>query len=86
MKTDHTPCKHCHGTGKIPLTGIYLETLQGVRRMCARKGGHVVANRDACLFDCKPTALNNRLSRLEQLGFLRSEMYGRQLRFYLKDQ
>jgi hypothetical protein len=76
-------CPHCKGCGRLPLTGIYLDTLRGVRRKCAMKGGNVVANRDAAWFGCKATALNNRLVRLEELGFLRSEKYGRQRRFTL---
>ena len=73
-------CSHCKGTGKIPLTGIYLETLVAVRLHC-RDGGNVVAGRDAESFCCKATALNNRLAYLERAGFLSSEVYGRQRRY-----
>lgn len=78
--SDHISCPHCKGKGTQPLTGVYAETLKGCRRLC-RKGGYVMANRDAEWFGCGPTALNNRLSRLEELGFLVSEKYGRQRRF-----
>lgn len=83
MKDFHE-CPHCQGQGQIPLTGVYAETLAGVRRYCARKGGHVVANRDWKQFDAPtPTALNNRLARLEEMGFVFSERFGRQRRFYM---
>lgn len=80
---DTTACPHCNGKGRIPVTGVYAETLRGLRRWCKRPGMFVVANRDAYWFDCKPTALNNRLAWLESHGFARSEKYGRQRRFYL---
>lgn len=81
--SDHVLCPHCRGRGIIELTGIYAETLRGVRRKCARNGSYVVANRDAAWFGCQATALNNRLDALEKHGLLRSERYGRQRRFYL---
>lgn len=81
-RTDTTPCPHCSGCGRIPLTGIYAETLRGLRRWCTRPARFVVSNRDAWWFGCKATALNNRLARLEELGLARSEKYGRQRRFY----
>ena len=74
------PCPHCHGKGSLPLSGVYAETLKGVRRWC-KAYGYLVANQAASAFDCKPTALNNRLRRLEELGFVRSEWYGRQRRY-----
>lgn len=75
-------CTHCAGRGVVPLTGVYLETLRAIRRKLAR-GGYVVAGRDASWFGCKATALNNRLSRLEEMGHLMSEQYGKQRRFTL---
>lgn len=77
-------CPYCRGSGKVPLNGVYLETLQTMRRLCKR-GAFIVANRDAEKFGCKPTALNNRLARLEELGFIVSEKYGRQRRFRLTE-
>jgi DNA-binding MarR family transcriptional regulator len=44
----------------------------------------IVANMHADCFDCKPTALSNRLKRLEAMGFVQSERFGVQRRFYLK--
>lgn len=83
--TDEITCQHCGGTGHLPLTGVYAETLAGVRRRCARgKECYVVANRDWKWFQSpSATALNNRLDRLEEMGFLFSERFGKQRRFYL---
>jgi predicted methyltransferase len=79
---DTIPCPCCEGRGRLPLTGVYLETLKGVRRWVrARPERYVVANRDAYWFGCKPTALNNRLAWLERRGLIRSEKFGRQRRY-----
>ena len=79
---DTIACPHCNGRGSVPVTGIYADTLTGLRRLTAQ-GRDCVANRDAFfVFGCKPTALNNRLAWLEAHGFARSEKYGRQRRFY----
>lgn len=78
-------CPHCRGEGQIELTGVYAETLRGVRRWCARPERFVVANRDWKWFAApSPTALNNRLAMLERHGFLVSEKFGRQRRFKVK--
>lgn len=78
---DRIRCATCHGTGMIVVTGVYAETLHGLRRRCSR-GGFVVANRDAAWFGCKATALNNRLAWLEAHGLAKSERFGRQRRFF----
>lgn len=75
-------CSHCQGRGVIPLTGVYADTLNAVRRKLAR-GGFIIAHRDAAWFGCKATALNNRLARLEEMGHVMSEQYGKQRRFSL---
>lgn len=77
---DHNTCPHCGGTGKIELTGIYAETLNKMRKL---KFPYIVANQHAEQFGCKPTALNNRLRKLEEHGHVFSERYGVQRRFYL---
>ena len=84
---DRIQCRHCHGRGLVKLTGVYAETLKDVRTFCLGRNalcneGYVVSNRDAKHFGCNPTALNNRLAALERLGFVRSEVAGRQRRFY----
>lgn len=78
----YVPCEHCKGTGQREVSGVYLDTLVLMLRLC-RDGRYIVANRDANKFGCKPTALNNRLRRLEELGLAVSEWHGRQHRFYL---
>ena len=78
--SDHTKCPHCNGRGKNPVTGIYAETLAKLRQLCKTQG-FVVANRDAELFNCKATALNNRLAWAEEHGFAKSERFGKQRRF-----
>lgn len=82
---DEVTCEHCGGTGHRPLTGVYAETLAGVRRRCSRsRDSYVYAGRDWKWFKAPSAmALNNRLSRLEEMGFVFSERYGRQRRFYL---
>lgn len=76
------PCPHCHGSGRIEVTGIYAQTLKDVQRWCSRSGRYVVANRDAGWFGCNGTALSNRLAVLEKHGLVYSVKYGRQRRFY----
>lgn len=80
MKT-FIECGCCGGQGSVTLGEVYEETLRGVRHLCVRQGRYVVANRDAAWFGCKPTALNNRLRRLEELGLVRCEVVGRQKRY-----
>lgn len=63
------------------MTGIYADTLAGLRRLC-KGSNYVLSARDATLFGCKATALNNRLAWLETHGFARSEKYGKQRRFF----
>ena len=82
VTSDKVRCPHCSGEGYVRLSGIYLETLKGLRRWCARPGRYVVSNRDAWWFCCKATALNNRLAALEKHGLARSEKFGRERRFY----
>jgi len=71
-------CCYCDGKGETELTGVYAETLRVLREQHT----FVVANRDAHLFGCKPTALNNRLAWLEKHGLARSERHRRERRFW----
>lgn len=84
MPGEFTKCNCCGGTGRIRVTGVYAETLCILRRRC-HGGGFVVANQDAFRFDCKPTALNNRLAWLERHGFATSSKFGRQRRYVAKE-
>lgn len=78
-------CSHCKGKGVIPVTGVYKETLRGLRRLCEQSGGYCVANIHAAWFGCKGTALSNRLAWLEAHGLARSVKYGRQRRYVAKE-
>ena len=80
MKNDMICCSHCKGTGRVALTGVYAETLRGLRRL-TKAYGYCVANQHAKLFGCNATALCNRLAALERLGFATSERFGRERRF-----
>lgn len=82
MTTMYRPCQMCSGTGKLAVSGVYKETLDGMKRLCAR-GGYVIANRDAKWFGCSGPALSNRLVWLEIHGYAVSERYGREKRFRL---
>ncbi len=76
-------CHHCKGKGMVELSGVYAETLRGVRRLCHQEVASVVANQWYKWFGCKPSALSNRLKKLEEHGFLRSEFFGRERRYFL---
>lgn len=82
MTAIRIPCTCCNGTGKVELTGVDAETLAGARRYLSRYAC-LVANRAALWFGCQPTALSNRLKRLELLGLLKAEKYGKQVRYTL---
>ena len=81
--SDQVKCSCCDGTGSVPLGPVYQETLTRFRKLM-RSQKFVVANQDHEQFNCKPTALNNRLRGLEKHGFLQSEWYGREHRYSLK--
>ena len=73
-------CETCDGTGQRDITGVYEQTYKTLRRLCRRRK-YVVAGRDANVFGCEPTALNNRLAWLEEHGLAVSERFGRERRF-----
>lgn len=75
-------CTCCKGTGKVVFTGVFAETFRGAERYLKRHP-YLVANRAAPLFGCQPTALSNRLKRLETMGLLKAERYGKQVRYTL---
>lgn len=74
--TNPTPfvkCPHCIGTGRIELSGVYLETLKRLRRY--PDGIHAAALAKA--MGCEPTAMNNRLAYLEEHSLVVSVRDGR---------
>jgi hypothetical protein len=78
-----TTCNHCKGTGTVEVTGVYLETLHGLRRL-TKAHGYTTAAKSAEWFGCSATALNNRLSWLERHGFASSTKFGRERRYSAK--
>lgn len=76
-------CHHCHGSGRLKLSGVYADTLAGLRRL-TKAHGWTTAAKSASWFGCSPTALNNRFRVLEAHGLATSEWYGRERRYSAK--
>ena len=70
-------CPYCRGTGHIPLTGVYADTLA----LLQQQPGEVTGADLAKAAGCQGPAMNNRLAALERLGLATSRRYGR-LRLY----
>ena len=66
-------CPCCRGSGRIPLTGIYAQTLALLRRCHGEVTAASLARQDGC----KATAMNNRLAALERFGLATSRRFGR---------
>lgn len=66
-------CSCCGGRGKVPLDGVYFETLKMLSKERKEIHGAALARKSGC----NSTAMNNRLARLEQLGLVKSRKYGR---------
>ena len=67
-------CHHCDGSGKLPLTEEMWETLTMLRNM---KAAHAEMVADAMKWPGHVTAINNRLVKLMELGFLRRHKAGK---------
>lgn len=65
-------CAHCKGTGRIPLTGVYADTLALLRQQVYPVTGAELAQ----IAHCTGPAMNNRLAALERLGLCTSERCG----------
>jgi hypothetical protein len=72
MTMPSVTCLCCRGTGRVPLTGVYADTLDLLRR-----SGEVCGAALARAAGCKPSAMNNRLAALERPGLAVSRRYGR---------
>jgi Mn-dependent DtxR family transcriptional regulator len=70
-------CPHCKGTGKVPLTGVYADTLILLADI-GKRGEQLNGAQLAKLMGVKGEAMCNRLVRLEELGLATSKRYGRQ--------
>lgn len=69
----YVACPHCKGEGLREITGVYRETLELLRRHTGITGAALAASAR-----CQPTAMNNRLARLEELGLVESTILGRE--------
>ena len=72
-KHNKVKCTRCNGTGKRPLTGVYAATLDLLRQQGESTGAFL-----SRIAGCEATAMNNRLSMLEQLGAATSRRDGRE--------
>lgn len=61
-------CGTCGGVGHVPLSPVYAATLDILRSI----GCPVTSAQMAPHAQCKPTAMNQRLAKLEELGFATS--------------
>ena len=73
VKTMKVPCGCCEGSGEVPLGAEYHETLVRLRRMSSSITGAQLGKK----MGVEPTAMNNRLRRLEELGLAKSTRVGR---------
>lgn len=71
-------CKRCNGTGQMPFNGAIADTLRMLRKLREPVTGAATARR---LGNVKPSAMNNRLAYLENIGLAESERYGRERKF-----
>lgn len=61
------PCPRCHGTGHIPLSAPYAETLA----LLQKQHDWISVKLLAGLMGVERTAMNNRMMRMEKLGLVR---------------
>jgi DNA-binding MarR family transcriptional regulator len=72
-------CPHCRGSGRVALTGEYLTTFLRLVKVGETTGAEL-----GPLMGIKPTAMNNRLARLEKHGLATSRRWGRKRLFRAK--
>jgi DNA-binding transcriptional ArsR family regulator len=75
----YVKCKFCNGNGKMELTGVCAETLDLLDATGEASGADL-----AKAAGCKATAMNQRLSYLENHGLATSRRYGRKRLFKVK--
>jgi Mn-dependent DtxR family transcriptional regulator len=73
-------CPHCRGTGRVDLTGVYLDTFIAL----AESGGETTGAKLSRQMGAKPSAVNNRLAALERHGIVTSRRWGRERLFKAK--
>jgi len=79
VPTVNCPC--CKGAGRIELTGVYADTLA----LLTSHGKEATGAELSKVAGCKPTAMNNRLARLQDMGLVESRQYGRLRLFRVPD-
>jgi DNA-binding MarR family transcriptional regulator len=70
-------CSNCNGCGKVELTGEHLETYLLLRDLGTESTGSALSQR----MGTKPSAMNNRLARLEEMGLATSRRWGKKRLF-----
>ena len=74
---EQTTCTRCHGKGRTDMPYTYVLTLRAMR-----KAGWVTARGLADKLKVRPTAMYNRLARLERDGYVQRRATGpRETRF-----
>ena len=68
-------CPKCHGSGKKPLTKVYTQTLDLIRRL----GNPTIADLQKHIKGVCPTAINQRVKRLKEFGVVTTSV-GRPMR------
>ena len=82
-KTRTMKCSCCDGSGRVPFTGEYADTLDWIEANFTRGADFTGAELGKRL-GIAATAMNNRLNRLEELGYLISIPYGRKRLYKLR--
>lgn len=73
-------CSWCAGTGRVELTGEYRATLDRLAALGREVSGAELGR----LMGVAPTAMSNRLDRLEDHGLVTSRRHGRKRLFRAK--
>lgn len=80
-ETVMVPCPCCGGRGRVEFTGEYRLTLERLREQPGEVSGAELAR----IMGVRPTAMCNRLARLEAMGLATSRRFGRERRFRAKE-
>ena len=67
MGTHSITCPKCRGTGKKPLSKVYAQTLDLIRKL----GKPTIADLQKNIRGVCPTAVNQRVKRLKEFGAVR---------------
>lgn len=78
MKSPTMTCPHCKGCGRVPLDPASMETLAVLSKKQFISSIEVFHKIKGAYLR-EPTAANNRLTKLQELGFVVSERRGKSL-------